>query len=281
MLPPEAASLVLLAALFHASWNAVVKIGGDRLAVLAIVNGTGAMVCLLALPLVAAPAAPSWPYLAASVALHLGYYYGLVKAYSVGDLSQVYPLARGLSPILVVAGALVFAGERPPMLGLVGVGLACAGILSLAFEGGPPWRRDRAIVGYALMTSGFIAAYTVVDGLGVRLSGSTAGYIVWLFALDGLPLTLFAWLRRRGQLRAVWRVEWRKGVAGGLLALAAYAIVIWALAQGAMAAVSALRETSVIFAAFLGAVLLRERVGALRVVAAVLVAVGVVLMKVV
>lgn len=275
----EAAGLVLLAALFHATWNALVKTSGDRLSVLAMVNGCSAIIAIVMLPFVDVPARESWGYLFASIVLHTGYYLFLVEAYRVGDLSHVYPLARGLSPLLVAGAAVVFAGELLPPAAFFGVLLACAGIVSLSFDGGPPWRNDARPLLFALGTAAFIAGYTIVDGIGVRRAGTVAGYVAWLFALDAIPLILIAWIIRRRELRWTLRSEWKKGAAGGVLAFAAYGMVIWAMSISAMAAVSALRETSVIFAALIGTILLKERFGLLRVGSAVMVAAGVVLMN--
>ena len=279
-LPIEVAALVLLAAFLHAAWNALVKAGHDRLMVLAIANGTGVVIALFMAPFVPRPLPESWPFLGASVALHTGYYFFLIHAYRVGDLSHVYPLARGLSPILVAVLAAVFAGEIPPPWGMLGVVLACAGIASLAFDGGPPWRGDPRPLAYAAATAIFIASYTLADGMGVRRAGDALAYIVWLMLLDGFPILCFTAFVRRRRLVAAIGANWRAGCSSGVLQFGAYALVIWAMSLGAMAAVSALRETSVIFAAFIGAIVLRERVGALRISAAILVALGIVLMRV-
>jgi len=275
----EAAGLVLLAALFHATWNALVKTSGDRLSVLAMVNGCSAIIAIVMLPFVDVPARESWAYLFASIVLHTGYYLFLVEAYRVGDLSHVYPLARGLSPLLVAGAAVVFAGELLSAAAFFGVVLACAGIVSLSFDGGPPWRNDARPLLFALGTAAFIASYTIVDGIGVRRAGTVAGYVAWLFALDAILIILIAWFIRRREFRWTIRSEWKKGAAGGVLALTAYGLVIWAMSISAMAAVSALRETSVIFAALIGTILLKERFGLLRVGSAIMVAAGVVLMN--
>jgi len=279
-LPIEAAALVLLAAFLHAAWNALVKAGRDRLVVLTIANGTGVLVALSIAPFVPLPLPQSWPFLLASVVLHTGYYFFLIRAYRVGDLSHVYPLARGLSPVLVALLAAMFANEIPSPLGLVGVLLACAGITSLAFDAGPPWRGDRRPLAYAAGTAVFIATYTLADGMGVRRAGEALPYIVWLMILDGIPIIGFTTYVRRHQLAAALTSNWRAGCTSGLLQFGAYALVIWAMSLGTMASVSALRETSVIFAALIGALVLKERVGALRISAAILVALGIVLMRV-
>ena len=279
-LPLEAAALVLLAAFFHASWNALLKAGADRLAVLAIANAAGVVIALVAVPFVPVPLAPSWPFLFASIVLHTGYYAFLIHAYRYGDLSHVYPLARGLSPLLVAALAAVFASETLPPGGLAGVALACAGIASLAFDSSRPWRSDRRPLAYAAGTALFIAAYTLADGMGVRRAGEPLAYIVWLMLLDGWPILAFTLWARRGRLAEALASSWASGCASGALQFAAYGLVIWAMNLGAMAAVSALRETSVIFAAAIGALILKERFGARRIAAAVLVASGIVLMRV-
>ncbi len=279
ILPIEAAALVLLAAFLHASWNALVKAGNDRLVVLAIANGTGVFISLLIAPFVSLPLPASWPFLLASVALHTGYYFFLIHAYRVGDLSHVYPLARGLSPMLVALLAAVFANEVPPPWGMAGVVLACAGIASLAFDSGAPWRGDARPLSFALGTAIFIAAYTLADGMGVRRAGHALAYIVWLMILDGIPIICFAIYVRRHQLVDSFGENRRAGCTTGVLQFVAYALVIWAMSLGTMASVSALRETSVIFAAFIGAFVLKERVGALRIAAAILVALGIVLMR--
>lgn len=279
-LPPEVVALVLLAAFLHAAWNALVKAGHDRLVVLTIANATGVVVSLLIAPFVSLPLPASWPFLLASVLLHTGYYFFLIHAYRVGDLSHVYPLARGLSPLLVALFAAVFANELPSLLGLVGVVLACAGIVSLTFESGPPWRGDTRPLAHAAGTALFIAAYTLADGMGVRRAGQPLAYIVWLMIIDGLPIILFTTYVRRHALIATIGGNWRAGCTSGVLQFGAYSLVIWAMSLGAMASVSALRETSVIFAAFIGALVLKERVGPLRIAAALLVAAGIVTMRV-
>lgn len=277
-LPGFAIVLVLLAALSHACWNALVKISGDRLVIIAAVNLVGAAIALLALPFVDVPRAEAWPWLITSVLVHLLYYYFLIAQYRAGDLSHVYPLSRGLSPLLVAGAAALLAGEVLPAAAMAGIALSSAGIASLAFEGGPPWRRDAAPALFACGTAVVIALYTVVDGIGVRRAGSAPGYIAWLFVLDGLPVALFAAARRRRELGRILAREWPRSVLGGALALLAYGLVIWALSLGPMAHVSALRETSVIFAALIGVLALRERFGPRRVLAAVLVSAGLVLL---
>ena len=279
-MPPEVAAVVLIAALAHASWNALAKSDDDRLVTVGAFNAVRFLLCVplvLALPL---PAPASWPYLVVSAVLHVGYYVFLIAAYRFGDLSKVYPLARGLSPLLVAAAAFVFAGERLSPVALAGVAIACAGIASLSAGEGPRQSDDhRRGVLFAAATALFIAAYTVVDAMGARLSGDAVSYVAWLAILDGPPLLLAAAaLRRQALARHLAARAW-KSAAGGALQLVAYGLAVWALTLAPMAAVSALRETSVLFAAIIGVKLLGEPLGTRRIVAAALVTAGIVMIE--
>ena len=299
-MPTEIVAMVLVAAFAHASWNALIKSDDDRLVTLGAINAVRFLLCIpivLALPL---PDRASWPYLAASSILHVGYYTFLISAYRFGDLSKVYPLARGLSPLIVAAGAYAFAGERLSPMALVGVAVACMGIASLSLGGGAtPARSARVHTGalssagdgaaqartnrrgvvFAAGTAVFIAAYTVTDAMGARLSGHAVSYVAWLSILDGLPMLLVAGVLRRAGLAHHLAARAWKSVAGGALQLTAYGLVVWSLALAPMAAVSALRETSVLFAAIIGVKLLGEPLGTHRIAAAALVAAGIMLIE--
>ena len=279
-MPIEIAAMVLVAALAHAAWNALVKGDDDRLVTLGAVNAMRFLLCIPAVLVLPLPDRASWPYLLASAILHVGYYIFLLSAYRFGDLSKVYPLARGLSPLIVAAGAFALAGERLGPVALAGVAIACAGIASLSF-GDDATRADehRRGVLFAAGTALFIAGYTITDGMGARLSGHAVSYVAWLTILDGLPMLLAAGaLRRPAFARHLAARAW-KSVAGGALQLTAYGLVVWALSIAPMAAVSALRETSVLFAAIIGVKLLGEPLGARRIAAAALVAAGVVMIE--
>jgi drug/metabolite transporter (DMT)-like permease len=271
--------LVLAAALLHASWNALVKSGGDPFVRLAVVNAVGGLAALPLLVLAAPPASASWPHLFGSIVVHQAYYLVLAYGYRFGDLSLVYPIARGIAPPLVMLAAWGLAGESPGPIGLLAVLVISAGIVSLAFGYDGRLASPKAL-GFALATGGAIAAYTLLDGLGGRASGNVFGYIAWLFVLDAVPfVVLVAWRRRNG-LGAALLPAWRPALVGGVLSLAAYGLVIWAMSITALASVSALRETSVIMAALIGTHVLREPLGVRRVVAAVVVAAGVVMLQV-
>jgi drug/metabolite transporter (DMT)-like permease len=272
--PVAVVLLVLLAALLHACWNALVKIGGDRLFSTAMVAAFSGAVCVPLLPFVTPPDPASWPFLIASLAIHFGYYWGLARMYETGDFSLVYPIARGLAPLLVALGATLGAGERLDPWRALGVALVSLGIASLAFGRGWPRGDHRTAILFAGFTCLTIALYSLSDGLGVRRAGSSLGYIAWLFAIDGLPFALFVWSRRRGEMSCYFRRHWPAGLGAGAMSALAYAIVIWAMGRSALAGVVSLRETSVLFAAAIGALLMGESFGRRRIAAATLVLAG-------
>jgi drug/metabolite transporter (DMT)-like permease len=276
-LDPKVIALVLLAAVLHASWNAMLKAAPDRVTTSAVMNltglGAGAVLALF----VAAPASASWMFIGLSVAIHFGYFVFLLGSYRYGDLSQVYPLARGIGPLIVAFVSPWLIGEHLGRVQLVGVVLLCLGILSLAFNR----MRLSELVNWkplvmALATGGTIAAYTVVDGLGVRVSASPVGYIAWLFILDGISMALLAAILRGRMFAIAVRSIWRPAVIGGLVSILAYGIVIWCYNLGAIAPIAALRETSVVIAAALGSLLLHEPFGRWRIAAASFCAIGIV-----
>ena len=269
--------LVLLAALLHASWNALIKVGGDGLVRLGIINMTASLCCVPVLFWVDVPAPASWPYLAASVLIHQAYYAFLVQGYHFGDLSLVYPIARGIAPILVALGGYFLVGETLNLTGIGAVILICSAILSLAFE--PGHATSIKAVFFALCTGCTIAAYTVCDGIGGRLAGDVFGYIAWLFFLEGPPIFLVALWLRRAVLIQTLATNGLVGVAGGIFAITAYGLVIWAMSSTPMTYVSAVRETSVLVAALIGTRLLRERAAKRRTVAALVVIAGVMLLQ--
>lgn len=277
---PGVAALVLFAALLHASWNAIVKSDRDRLVSFGLVMVSGCVLCLPLVPFFSFPATAAWGYLVASVIIHNFYYYFLLRAYAHGDLSHVYPIARGIGPLLVAAFSGRLAGEYLTLVESAGVALLSFGIASLAFGHGLPRdRREWQAVGYAVGTGIFIAGYTLVDGLGVRASGDPIGYIIWLNLFEGPWVLLVAFWRRGDVIYPYLRQFWWRGAAGGFIATLGYGIAIWAMSVGALAHVAALRETSVLFATVMGAVLLHEGFGARRILAATLIVAGLLLMN--
>ncbi len=271
-------SVVLGAAVLHAAWNALVKHGGDPFLRLALVNLTGSAICLPLLPFIAPPVAEAWPWLLASVAIHIGYCSCLCLAYRLGDLSQVYPVARGVAPPLVALLAWLAAGESPSWSGLAAIGLISTGILAIACGRRAEGQGGGHIL-LAVACGACIGAYTICDGLGIRASQGTLEYIVWFFFFDGLPFGLgVLWLRRR-KLHAAIPALLVPAIGAGALSFMAYALVIWAMRTTPMAYVSGLRETSVILATIIGTRLMGEPFGKERVTAAFIVAGGIGLLK--
>ena len=273
-------ALVLAAALMHAIWNAIVKVVSDRLASLAIVNLTHSLIALMLLPFVGFPAPESWPYLFASIMIHQAYYAGLIMQYRFGDLGQVYPLARGASPLIVAVAAWLLVGEALAPWSILAIFLITGGILSLVLSGRSQETHGKAVM-WASFTAVCIAGYTVSDGLGGRASGDALTYIVWLFLIDGLPMILILLLfRKPAPLVASLRRHWLMGLCGGTLSVTAYGIVIWVMSQAPLAMVTALRETSVIAAALISDLLLDGPFGTRRIIAACVVALGVVVLQI-
>ena len=235
--------VVLAAAVMHAVWNAVVKIDGDQLMTMAVVISTTGLFAPLLLLAGPPPASESWPYIFLSVLLNNAYFLFLIEAYRFGDLSQVYPIARGSAPLLVTVGATLFANEQPGIAGFAGVFIISAGTISLVWNHGFWVGTEKRSIIFALLTGLMIAAYTVIDGVGVRLSGNPAAYIGWLFILSPLPIASIAILRRRGRAIVYIRNNWKPAVLGGCLNMGSYGLSIWALSLAAMAHVSAMRET--------------------------------------
>lgn len=263
--------LILFAAALHAGWNTLLRAGADRLWSMMIMCLAVAAVCAVLVFVVPVPARASWGYVVASAVLHVGYNLFLVRTYRSGDLGQTYPVARGSSPLLVSVGAAFFAGEWPDWLSLCGVLLVVGGILSLAFQGK---RLSVDTIPWALGTGCFIGAYTVTDGIGARLSGTPTGYIIWMCLLWGVLMPP-VYLRLRGWRSLIrGRREMLAAAGGGIVSLIAYGIIILAMSLGPMGPVSALRETSVVFAALFGRLFLRERLTVWRLAACAVIAVG-------
>jgi drug/metabolite transporter (DMT)-like permease len=275
----EVTLAVLGAALAHATWNAMIKSSRDVLLDMTTVILAAGIVATPLLLLVAQPERAAWPYLAASTVLHVGYYVALVSAYRAGDLSHGYPIMRGVAPLIVSFCALLWLREAPSTMEWVGVLLICGGVLSLGLAGFH-WRDSRVSTLWALTNAVIIAGYTLVDAVGIRVSGSPAGYVLWLFVLDALPFPLVVLYLKKNELLVYARRFWLRGVVGGVLSAGAYGVALWAMTRAPVAAVAALRETSVIFAALIGAWLLKEGHLARRLAGAATVAAGVIALKI-
>ncbi|MFI1167048.1 EamA family transporter [Streptomyces sp. NPDC020801] len=275
---PVVTAAVLLAAVTHACWNAIAHRITDKLVGFTLIAGGGLLIGLAMAPFTALPARAAWPYLFSSAAIHVVYYALLMKSFRLGDFGQAYPIARGTAPLVVTALAAVFAHEVPDGWAAAGIALSCAGLTGVALWGLRGHRPNWAAIGAALATGLSIAAYTVVDGLGVRASGSSLGYIAWLMAIQGAVIPVYAVRRWRGTTVARLRPFAALGLLGAALSVAAYALVLWAQTKAELAPIAALRESSIIVGAAIGAVFFKERFGAPRIAAAGLLVVGIGLM---
>ncbi|MGD0062083.1 MAG: DMT family transporter [Streptosporangiaceae bacterium] len=267
---------VLAAAVTHATWNAIAHGIKDQLLAFALIGVGGIVVAIPLIILAPMPRADCWPYLLGSIVIHVFYNLLLMRCYRLGEFGQVYPLARGTSPLVVTILAAIFVHERLGWPQITGVLVVSAGLATLVLAGRRP---GRAAFLAAVGTGLTIAAYTTVDGVGVRLSGSSIGYIGWLMLLESLCVPMFALARRREVLLKQRPRILLAGLAAGALSVLAYGLVLWAQTRGALAPIAALRETSVIFGAIIGTLIFREPFGRTRVAATVLVVTGIILLN--
>lgn len=284
VLDPLVFALVLLAAVMHASWNAMVKAGEDRLMRQTFVNLAPSLIAIPALFFLPPLDSAALPWLIASAVIHCGYYFTLLGAYRHGDLSKVYPIARGSAPALVAIGAWLIADETTSLIEVGALLLLSVGLISLAWKprGHVAKAGDGWAVIFALLTGLIIATYSVADAQGVRAAGggdARFSYIAWLFAVDSFPMVAYtAWKRRKNPV--IRRQDLTYGLLGGFISAAAYSIVIWAMSVAPVTHVVALRETSVLFAALIGTRLLAEPFGARRLAAACVIVVGAAILQV-
>ncbi len=270
---------VLAGAAMHAGWNALVKTGLDRttsIFLLAVMQG---LISLALLPFFAIPLAASWPWIAVSALLHTGYKIFLIRAYEHGDLSQVYPLARGSAPLIVALAGIFVLAEGMTAMKFAAVCAIGLGVMLMSSKLGAAEVMPRKALLFALGAALFTASYTLVDGVGARISGTASGFTLWMFVGDGILMTIYALsLRGRGLLAAV-RGNIGSGVAAGALSLGSYWIAIWAFTLAPIALVAALRESSVLFAMLIAVFWLGEKANMQRWFAAVLILAGIVLMR--
>ncbi|HWA01053.1 MAG TPA: DMT family transporter [Caulobacterales bacterium] len=270
-MPPLAIALALTSAIIHASWNAVLKRGGDRVTDSFLVGVGGAVLGVAGIAMLGAPPAATWPFLLLSTVIHTLYWFTLFKGYDAGDLSHVYTLSRGSAPLLVALGAALAAHEIPAGQELLGIAMVSAGVLSVGISPRAPLEATFWAVSIGLC----IAAYSLVDALGARSAGNAALYISWNQTLMSLPLAIFA-VWRRGP-RRLWRDSKRgpwRGLLVGAVGMIGYGLVLWAQTMAPIAQTTALRETSVVFGAIIAWLFMRERVGPRRALGACLAAAG-------
>jgi len=279
-MPIHVLFIVLGAALTHATWNLFLKQTGNRMAMMCAMHTFTGMAALVAMPWVGeAVALESWPLLIASMVIHGGYYLFLIRSYTHGDLGLTYPIARGMAPLLVGGASILLLDDPVSQLQLFAFALTATGILVLGFRNSASLRtRPKALL-YALGTGAFIGSYTVVDGMGVRLSGNVWAYMCWLFTLEMFLMLVVTAIRYRQETIRVLAGTGSKGIWAGIFSAYAYGSVMWAMNEAPIMLVSALRETSVVMASLLAVVVLKERFDPFRILAAVLVTAGVVLLK--
>jgi drug/metabolite transporter (DMT)-like permease len=272
---------VLTAAACHAGWNALLKLKLDPALSTSLVAVASGIVAVPFAIVAGLPDAAAWPYVVASVIIHIGYYLALAEAYRHGDLGHVYPIARGSAPLVTAVIATTFLGEALGLLAWGGVIVLTGGILLLALRGGRRTRRlDVRSVGFALLTAATITGYTLVDGLGARAAGSAAAYSAWLFLGSGVVMTVYGFWRVGPSLGRHLAAHWAVALGGATLSTASYAIAIWAMTVAPIALVAALRETSVLFATLLSTLLLREPWLIARIAATLMVLAGALLLRV-
>ncbi|BBB69416.1 membrane protein [Undibacterium sp. YM2] len=274
--------VVLFAAFLHAAWNAAIKIGTNKYFNTVLVTSGAGLVCAAVLPFVRQPAFESWTFMLASVVLQVAYFYLLAAAYRHGDMSQAYPMMRGTAPLLVALVSASVIGEAVPTLRWLGLGMLVLGILGLSLSGQTSnGDKSQALAsrGFALLNACFIAGYTVVDGIGVRKSGAPAAYTMWIFLLTALVLLAIVLLRDRQAFFAYIRGKYFLGVAGGTASVASYGLALWAMTLAPVAAIAALRETSILFATAIAAWVLHEKISARRLTAILLAVAGAIVIR--
>ncbi|MCQ2003680.1 DMT family transporter [Rhizobium sp. NRK18] len=274
-MPLSVFAVVLFAALLHASWNAIVKGGGNKVLTAVLVSAFSSVLAMVLLPFLPQPARESWPFIVASTCCQVVYYMMVARTYHVADMSQAYPLMRGTAPLIVALVSAFFVAEKLVPLEWVGIAVICCGILTMALNS----RGNAQGAALALMNACVIATYTLIDGMGVRLSGAPAAYTLWVFLLTGIPLTLWAVLAYKAMFFDYLKRNWLGGLVGGIGTSTSYGLALWAMTIAPVAVVAALRETSILFGALISYFVLHEKVGRARIAAACVIAAGVMVLK--
>jgi drug/metabolite transporter (DMT)-like permease len=275
VLSAQVVAVVLLAALLHAGWNVAVRAGSDRRRETSLVVMGGAVIAVVTLPFMPVPAWEVWPYLLRTAVLNAVYFALIAEAYARGGVALAYPLMRGVAPTLTLIGAWLLIGESLPLTAWLGVACICVGVALLARRRGVPGERAATLL--ALANAVVIAAYTVNDGMGARISQAPLAYTLWLFPLTAIPTLL--WLHRKDRLIRPTPREALRGLGGAACMIGAYALVLWAMTRAPVAPVAALRETGIVFGVVLARVLLDERPGRRGWGGAVVIAVGAALLR--
>jgi drug/metabolite transporter (DMT)-like permease len=258
----------------------LIKVGLDPLSSTTLISMGSGVVALVSLPFVGLPAVAAWPWAIASVFIHLFYFAALIESYRTGDMGQVYPIARGSAPLMTATATTLFVGEHLSLAGWGGIVALVAGVFMLSMRGGRDLAKiDRRAVGFALFTAVTICAYSVVDGIGARLSGNAIAYAMWTFVGIAFVMLPYALYRDGRDVIPAMHAYWRRGLAGGALQVVSYGTALWAMTLAPIAIVATLRETSVLFGAAIAVVVLKEPLRAVRIAAALLILCGLVLIR--
>ncbi|MGY1918689.1 EamA family transporter [Pseudomonas tolaasii] len=269
-------AIILLGALLHATWNAVVKGGGDKLLTTCMITSVASLIALAVIPFLERPAPQSWPFIGASVVFQVLYFVLVASTYRIADMSQTYPIMRGTAPLLVAMVSVLLLSETLSAFAWLGIAVISLGILSMAVA--PSVGRKNGLM-LALINACVIAGYTLIDGLGVRKSGAPVAYTLWIFLLTGLPLAAWALATRRREFCRYLEHHWRAGIIGGFGTIASYGLALWAMTSAPIATVSALRETSILFGVVISAFVLKEHLTRVRIIAACIIAAGAMLLR--
>jgi drug/metabolite transporter (DMT)-like permease len=264
-------AIVLFAAAVHASWNAIVKASPDKLLTTVLVTGSAALIAMVVLPWLHPPARASWPFILGSMLFQVTYFVLVARTYHLADMSATYPLMRGTAPLLVTIVSVLGLDANLSTRMCIGVAVICSGILSMALGVRRGNRRGTVL---ALLNAVVIAGYTLIDGIGVRLSGAPAAYAMWIFLVTGVPLAAWAIRARSASIVGYIRNNWHFGLVGGIGNVASYGLALWAMTIAPIAVVAALRETSILFGTVISGLLLKERIGLGRLLAACIIALG-------
>jgi drug/metabolite transporter (DMT)-like permease len=275
-MPITVFATVIAAALLHASWNAALKSASDHFSAAIMIASAAAGLSIVGLLFLAGPASVSWPYAIASALLQIAYFLLLARTYQIAEMSLAYPLMRGAAPLIVAFVSIFRADDvlsRTAWIGIIGI---CLGNMGIALGSR---QEDRKGLYLALLNALVIAGYTLVDGIGVRLSGAPTAYTLWVFLLTGLPLTLWALLARRSTYVRCLRRHWWLGIVGGIGTTGSYGLALWAMTRAPVASVAALRETSIVFGTVIAGLVLKEHIGPRRAISVCIIACGATLLR--
>ncbi|MGY1490150.1 EamA family transporter [Methylobacillus pratensis] len=267
---------VLMAALAHASWNAIIKNTGDRLLMLASIRAVGLVAGIIIASILPIPASDSVPFIIAAALFHYLYYFLIIHTYRIGGLSQVYPISRGVATLLVTLLATLIIKEALPLSSMFATLVIATGIVTIGLSTSKP---DQKVSRLSMLMGISIAAYSLLSGIGIRKSGSILSYIAWLEIITGIGMVGIAYARRKGQVAVFIQQQWQTSLGAGLLSVSSYAIALWAMSALPIAPVVALRESSIVFATVIGTLLLKEGYAKSRIIGSVIVMIGIVILS--